>query len=173
MHLICYEDNIRFLNIPRILSSTMILMKFGGTSIGDAQRIRNAIELVKQRKDEQPVVVVSAFSKVTDSLIQASYNSVHGKADFANIELKHRQILNELGLDENLVKPLFSELKDELNHIAGFARLTPQLLDLVVSYGQRLSSLVFSFYANTQGLATVALDSFEVGILTDARFGRS
>src|SRR5512145_835620 len=50
----------------------MIVMKFGGTSVGSAERIRGVVDLVRQRLDRQPVVVVSALSKITDLLIKGA-----------------------------------------------------------------------------------------------------
>ncbi|MEK6968172.1 MAG: aspartate kinase [Nanoarchaeota archaeon] len=151
----------------------MIIMKFGGTSVGSAERLKTIVELIKERKEEKPVIVLSAVSKITDTLIAAAYSAVHGKADISAIEQRHLQILDELGIDSSVLKPYFAELKSELQHIAGFARLTPQLLDSVVSYGERLSVRMFSLYANSQGLTTRAVDAFEAGLLTDNRFGKA
>ena len=48
----------------------MIVMKFGGTSVGNAGRIRKTAEIIKSKLDEKPVVVVSAVTKITDALIE-------------------------------------------------------------------------------------------------------
>ncbi|HLD18678.1 MAG TPA: lysine-sensitive aspartokinase 3 [Candidatus Nanoarchaeia archaeon] len=151
----------------------MIVMKFGGTSVGSAERLKTVVHLIKEKQEDRPVVVLSAVSKMTDALIAAAYSAVHGKSDTDAIEQRHIEILDELGIDSSTMKPYFKELNNELQHISGFARLTPQLLDSVVSYGERLSVRMFSLYANSQGLSTRAVDAFEIGMLTDNRFGKS
>ncbi|HEY8133995.1 MAG TPA: hypothetical protein VII12_19120, partial [Thermoanaerobaculia bacterium] len=50
----------------------MIIIKFGGTSVGDAQRVAIAIDIVAERKDRKPIVVVSALAGVTNDLVAAS-----------------------------------------------------------------------------------------------------
>ena len=50
----------------------MIVMKFGGTSIGDSKRINEVVEIVKSQINKKPIVVVSAFSGITDTLIKAA-----------------------------------------------------------------------------------------------------
>ncbi len=151
----------------------MIVMKFGGTSVGSAERMRNIVQLVKEREHQKPVIVVSAMSGMTDALIKAAYGAVRGTADFAAIEKAHQRVISELGLDPGILRPLFQELHSELNHISGFARLTPALLDKVCSFGERFSSRILSLYANTQGLPTIALDAYDIGMLTDGKFGNA
>ncbi|TAL53125.1 MAG: aspartate kinase [Nanoarchaeota archaeon] len=151
----------------------MLVMKFGGTSMGSASRLKTIVDLIKEKRDEKPVIVVSAVSGITDALIAAAYDAVHGKVDLSAIERKHQEILEALGTDSSTLKPYLNELKAELQHIAGFARLSPQLLDNVVSFGERLSARMLSLYANSQGLATRAVDSFDVGMITDTRFGKA
>ena len=51
----------------------MIVMKFGGTSVANAEAIKRTIEIVRSRLDKKPIVVVSALAKVTDALYNISY----------------------------------------------------------------------------------------------------
>ncbi len=50
----------------------MVVMKFGGSSLGDAEKIKNVCNIVKSRLDKKPVVVVSAVQGITDKLIEAA-----------------------------------------------------------------------------------------------------
>ena len=61
----------------------MIVMKFGGTSVGDAAHIRRVVELVRARLKDRPCVVVSAHSGVTDALLDQAHKAVSGKHDLA------------------------------------------------------------------------------------------
>jgi len=61
----------------------MIVMKFGGTSVQDAAAISRAISIVKSREKERPFVVVSAMSKVTDTLLGMAAAAGEGNADQA------------------------------------------------------------------------------------------
>ncbi|MEA2338819.1 MAG: aspartate kinase, partial [Thermoanaerobaculia bacterium] len=59
----------------------MIVIKFGGTSVGDAQRVANAIDIVAERRDLNPIVVVSALSVVTNDLVAATEAACAGDGD--------------------------------------------------------------------------------------------
>ena len=79
----------------------MIVMKFGGTSVGDVAAIIRLVEIVKTRLDKKPVVVVSAISKATDMLQNAARLSEKGELATAKkllkeLETKHITICKEL-----------------------------------------------------------------------------
>jgi aspartokinase len=57
----------------------MIVMKFGGSSVGDADRIKNVSDIVKSRLDQKPVVVCSAVKGVTDKLIDTAEKAAKGE----------------------------------------------------------------------------------------------
>ena len=69
----------------------MIVMKFGGTSVGDASHIRRVGELVRARLKDKPCVVVSAHSGVTDALLDQAHKAVSGKHDLAALRERHRR----------------------------------------------------------------------------------
>ena len=75
----------------------MIVMKFGGTSVGSAERIKKTAQIIKSRLDRKPVVVVSAVTKVTDMLVElargGNKNELLGK-----IRKTHFDVLEGLGL---------------------------------------------------------------------------
>ena len=107
----------------------MIVMKFGGTSVGSAERIRQAAEIVRERLDRKPVVVVSAVGGVTDLIINNALSAVNGKYDMNAIREKHSRIIEELALDSNLINNELDEIEglginrtsNILNGVAGSA----------------------------------------------------
>ena len=80
----------------------MIVMKFGGTSVGDAERIRQVVEIVRGRLARRPVVVVSAQSGVTNILIELAGAAVAGVADASALRDHLASLIAELGLPEDL-----------------------------------------------------------------------
>lgn len=68
----------------------MIIMKFGGTSLGTAQSIQNVFRIVRDRIDLDPVLVVSAHAGVTNSLAEIALTAPGGDADVSKIEDFHR-----------------------------------------------------------------------------------
>src|SRR6266550_3924036 len=62
----------------------MIVIKFGGTSVGDAERVASAIDLVAERRHLKPIVVVSALSGVTNDLVAATEAACEGDAERVN-----------------------------------------------------------------------------------------
>ncbi|MBN2454262.1 aspartate kinase [Candidatus Woesearchaeota archaeon] len=149
----------------------MIVMKFGGTSIGTAERIRNAVRIVKERKGKKPVVVVSALSKVTNSLLKAAEDSLHKKNGVDAIRERHYEIMKELGLSRELIEPELNELAELLTGINYIKELTPRTIDYVTSFGERLSSKIFAAYARKAGLKASAHCTYDLGFITDSQFG--
>ena len=84
----------------------MIVMKFGGTSVGGPDEIRNVAQIVKSNLARKPVVVVSAVKKITDRLIELANlaKDSDGKELFAAIKNIHYEILEKLKLGKNLLE---------------------------------------------------------------------
>ncbi|HDH63420.1 MAG TPA: bifunctional aspartate kinase/homoserine dehydrogenase I, partial [Firmicutes bacterium] len=121
----------------------MIVMKFGGTSVGSAERIRNLKEII-ERFDEEKVIVVSAMSGITDSLIRAGELSQKGDKDYLKEYLKirdrHLSVMEELFLETiKDVEKLLEELLNILKSIEVLGELTPRALDTIVSFGERMN----------------------------------
>jgi len=147
----------------------MIVMKFGGTSVEDAGAVRRLIEIVKQRLSQQPVVVCSALAKVTDALLAAADKAADGNENAAldvleRLRLRHTATARDLLADphtaEARLSELFTELGSLLLRLCELRQLSPRISDLVVSFGERLSS----------ELVTAALQSSRIdSVLVDAR----
>ena len=164
--------------------SDLLVMKFGGTSMGSAERIRVASRLAAEQSARRPVVVVvSAMSKVTDLLLDSLRKAEAGdQADLdANLEklsAKHRECCLGL-LPEAAQKNAIAGL-DAL--IAEFARIArgvmmlgerpPRSVDEAIALGERLSAYLMALHMESEGVPAVAVNAAEV-IATDAVFGNA
>jgi aspartate kinase len=151
----------------------MIVMKFGGTSVGSAAAIRQVLEIVRARREQRPIVVVSAHAGVTDALVDLAERAPKGRADSRAIEQRHREILAELGLPAELLDPLLKDLRDLVRGIRLVGEATPRSRDLLLSFGERCSARTVAAYFSTQGMPSRAFDAGEAGLRTDATFGRA
>lgn len=154
----------------------MLVMKFGGTSVGTAEQIRRACSIVQKRLARRPFVVVSAHNspdcRMTDTLIQSAKDALEGRPDPARVIQLQRGVCHDLGLDTALVDPLLQRFTELLHGIDMIGEISPRTMDLVMSFGERMSSRVFAtVLQNEFGLRTTHMDSFDLGLLTDGNFG--
>jgi len=160
----------------------MKVLKFGGSSVASAERIKNVIEIVKAalKKDKQLTVVFSAYQTVTDKLIAASHLAADGNAAYLDIfkelESKHLTIAKELvsvrrqsSVIAN-IKLQLNELEDILHGVFLIKELSLKTLDFIQSFGERLSAYTISESFNDRKIAAQFLDTRKV-IKTDAQFG--
>ncbi|HMF63987.1 MAG TPA: lysine-sensitive aspartokinase 3 [Edaphobacter sp.] len=163
----------------------LVVMKFGGTSVEDAKAMERTAAIVRGRRDKglRAVVVVSAMAKVTDQLLAAA--SAAGRGDKAgalaiSARLRHRHIdtAAELldGEQFTKIQPVldqeFNALDDLLRGIAAVGELTPRTNDLVVSFGERLSSRIVAEAFLQRGLSGVHVDA-RTCIITDSHYGKA
>ncbi len=158
----------------------MIVLKFGGTSVKDANALRQVFNIIGSNKEEK-IVVLSACSGITDSLIillnyawQNQSNAMESTLE--KIANHHNQVLQDLLAGRNYyeeAKHSISKLIDELNKfIEGIYFLketTPRALDKVMSFGELLSTTIFHYYCLSQGLQSVWLDARKF-MKTDSNF---
>lgn len=162
----------------------MKILKFGGSSVGNAKGIQNVLEILQtyHDKNERIAVVVSAMSGVTNLLIEtgkkASATDDSFRENLSEIEEKHFQAIREL-IEARLqskvfarVKYMFNELDDLLHGVFLLKELSPRTLDLALSFGERLSAYILSESLKQKGLDAEYLDSREL-IKTDKTFGRA
>ena len=131
----------------------MKVLKFGGTSVGTVDALRNVKHIVESQ-EEQVVVVVSALGGLTDMLIKAANmaarNDIAAYRIVQDITARHNEIMNQLVTGEeiddalNRVRALFYELSNAYTDISRSEELTEADIEEVVSYGERLSSLIIS-----------------------------
>jgi aspartate kinase len=155
-------------------------MKFGGTSLQDAECIRRAVEIVKSRQDRQPLVVVSAIGSTTKALLHlgdvALEDGVSGAATLLeDVAQRHREILkglNGAASDASADDTISTHVRDITGLLQGISllqELTPRTQDAIIAHGEHLSSLLFLAAARDAGLDAVSIDARTV-VITDARF---
>jgi aspartate kinase len=160
-------------------------MKFGGTSVEDAKAMDRTAAIVggRRKKGLQTIVVVSAMAKVTDQLLAAAAAAGRGDksgalAISARLRNRHIDTATEL-LDEQRFAGLqaaihqeFDALDDLLRGIAAVGELTARTSDLVVSFGERLSSRMVAAAFDQRGLNGTHVDA-RTCIITDAHYGKA
>ena len=149
----------------------MLLMKFGGTSVADAVRIRTVIRLAAERMDRRPVVVVSALAGVTNLLIDLAHRALKGPTAANEVRDRHRAVLADLGLPADLLQEELDDLRSLLKGITLVGELTPRSLDCIMSFGERLSARVVAAAFRAAGHDAVACNAYDLGLVTDERFG--
>lgn len=152
----------------------MIVMKFGGTSVQDAVAIERVAAIVKNKLDQQPVIVVSAMAKVTDSLLKIASSSFDRRFSEAqqiirDLEKRHlttaRELLPSPAGDEQYekvelgIKKLFDELEGLSRSVATLGELTARSKDAISSFGERLSSLIIAPALRARGINAELVDS--------------
>ncbi|MGD8465855.1 MAG: aspartate kinase [Anaerolineae bacterium] len=167
----------------------MIVHKFGGTSVGNAQRVTAVADIVAgqaRRHDGEPpcrtVVVVSAMSGVTNQLIAgaraaAESNDLVYRQIRADLLARHLEVVETL-LSQNterleiagLIEDHLHELGRLYRSIAVLGELTPRGTDAVAAFGERLSASILTAALRERGVRAQALSATEL-IVTDDQFG--
>ena len=154
----------------------MIVKKFGGTSVKDAEAIKRVIKIIT-RQEGRSVIIVSAFATVTnklvsiiDSLKTGNVLEAHKNADeIAELHIKTASELEVIDKTSDYINKSISELKNFISAIDVLGEVTPKSMDFILSKGELLSSTIIHAYAQKEGLKTAFLDSRKV-IKTDSNF---
>jgi len=159
----------------------MKVMKFGGSSVADADRIRAVAGLVRESaRDGRVVVVLSALQGITDLLVAAARAAESGSDDFRSAldTLRARHLEAVRGLfapadQASVITPLTlmaNELEEVLHGVELLRECTHRTMDLAMSFGERMSCAIFTALLATLGERAVYVDAREL-IVTDERFG--
>jgi aspartate kinase len=150
----------------------MVVMKFGGSSVADAERLKHVAEIVKTQADKKPALVLSAMGDTTDHLLEAGDLALNqGKVEVGNVQKLHASTIKTLKLPvQKEVDELFDELTRLLSGIALIRELTPRTKDYLVSFGERLSVRIAAAYLKTQKMNAKAFDAFDVGFLSNSNY---
>ena len=165
---------------------SLVVMKFGGTSVEDPAAINRTAAIVAGRVSagRQPVVVVSAMAKVTDQLLRAASAASVGDrtgalAISSRLRSRHRDTAAALIKNQKDAAALvtwidqkFDQLDEVLRGLAAILELTPRISDLIVSYGERLSSRMIAAAFCERGIDAAHVDAREI-ILTDSQFQKA
>ena len=159
----------------------LVTMKFGGTSVGDADAIANVVKAVQKKHDQghQVVVVVSAMTKVTDWLHESAQVARQG-GDYlscaSQIRNKHQDVIDHFFPEGAAREHLAHEIHDLINRyvdlcqaIDNLTELNPRIIDRVVSYGERLSCRLVAAVMQKHGIDAIAMDATEL-LITTAEF---
>lgn len=155
----------------------MIIMKFGGTSVGDAKAIHQVVLAVTAARSESPVVVVSALSKVTDTLLALEALTTAGDAAGLDagvqaLERRHDEVAESLDIRSQVDDALsrqFHELRELTGQRLGH-RFAPADRDQLLAMGELLSSRLVTAALASARLRAEWFDARLV-IRTDDRFG--
>lgn len=159
----------------------MIIMKFGGTSVEDARAMKSVVEIVSKQHHRKPVVVLSAITGATNSLLKSAQIAREGDLGKAHAELnalldRHVVLLENLIDNRSEVQQLiltirkrFDELKTLCQGIAILGELTNRSLDAIASVGEQFSTLVFAKAMSERGLPTELVDARTL-MITDDQF---
>ena len=148
-------------------------MKFGGSSVADASRLRHVAGIVKSQLTKKPVLVLSAMGDTTDHLLEAANLALkQGKVDIKNIEKLHQDTVKALKLSsaQKEIAGLLDELTRLLSGIALIRELTPRTKDYLVSFGERLSVRIAAAYLKSIGMNSRAFDAFDLGFVSNSNY---
>ncbi|MFL9843498.1 bifunctional aspartate kinase/homoserine dehydrogenase I [Flavobacterium rhizosphaerae] len=161
----------------------MNVIKFGGTSVANAQNISSCISIIKQKSEKESVIViVSALGGVTDLLLTAAINASEKTETYKEImqevETRHLETVKEL-IPVAGQSSVLSHVKRELNRLETLldgcfllGELSERTKDLILSFGEALSSYIITEALKAQGEDTALADSREL-IQTNNRFGKA
>ena len=159
----------------------MQVLKFGGSSVKNAENINKVIAIVNEKiKQDKTIVVVSALGGITDILLQCSNLASEGneayKEKLVEAEQRHLQTVKELipitqqSRVLSMVKTLCNEIEDICNGIFLLGELSERTKDRIVSYGEILSSQIIAARFNSEAVDCEWKDSREL-IITNSNFG--
>lgn len=160
-----------------------LVMKFGGTSVGDGERMAHVAGLVADavRDGHDVVVVVSAMSGVTDALVKAAETAAQGDASTFRRVKTDLLVRHLVGVDgavgngadlRDWITTSLDDFEQLCHSIYVLGECTPRALDMVSSLGERFSSRILAAALSTRGLPAEAIDATEI-IVTDDCFGNA
>ncbi len=161
----------------------MIVLKFGGSSVGKPERIKSIGNILSKRilgNKENLTVVCSAFGGITDLLIQMAEKASKGKDSYQE-ELgqfidRHNEAIQALGIESEVTRSYFNDIFTTLTNLLKGVFLvreaSPRTMDYVLSFGERSSNFIIAEYLQTLGIKAAYLDAREV-VKTNRAFGKA
>jgi aspartate kinase len=162
------------------MGSGPVVMKFGGTSVGDSEAIGRLVRhIAAARQNGEVVVVVSALSKVTDRLLQLASFAAGGDEDaisagVAELHDRHtevaRQVVRDVGVVAADISRETSELRNLLHAVATLKDASPRTRDTLAAFGELLSSRIVVGACEAAGLQSAWVDPRRI-LVTNESFG--
>ncbi len=162
----------------------LLVMKFGGTSVGSPERMQNVAKMVQEHaRDAEVVVVVSAMGGVTDMLIRAANEAAKGDREHfkgvrQELARRHREVADQLltASEQASVLPRLAEQIRQFEDLcSGFAlvrEVTPRAMDTLSSMGEVMSAKLQAAILRSLGVDSEAVDAMNL-IITDDNFGNA
>ena len=158
----------------------MIVLKFGGTSVQNADWIDNAIDITEKQLDKAPVLVSSAMGKTTDLIVEMTKLAEQGNLNecLSHIDiLKNNHIQtaysflsgDNLAVAEEKLNELLSQFISLLKGLSLLRECSPRSKDALLSFGERLSTTLIALRAKERGIETEYLDA-RTFMITDENF---
>ena len=148
----------------------MIVMKFGGSSVANAERIKHVASIIKAYKEKRPIVVLSAMGDTTDHLLEAADLAVSGVVDVKGVAKLHEETALTLGVNIDTIKALLDELKTLLTGISMLKEISKRSRDYLVSFGERMSVRMMAAYLKSEGIDAKFYDAWDVGFVSDSNY---
>lgn len=155
----------------------MIVMKFGGSSVASAARMRQVADLVAAARAQRPCVVLSAMGKSTDALFAAAQAALRGDAAvvqtqldgvFATATTAAGELLDEPAATLSALRAMRADLDTLLRGVELLRELTPRTRDAIVAHGERLATTVFAALLAQRGVPVAHVDARQVVRTDDA-----
>jgi len=165
-------------------ANDLLIMKFGGTSMGSAERMRVAARIVVEEQKKRPVaIVVSAMSKITDLLLDTMRHAEAGnpasvEANLAALRARHADTCRDLlppgrqGAVAARIEEIIAEFERIVNGMAMLGERPPRSVDEAVVTGEWLSATLIAEYLAATGTPAEAVNARDV-VVTDAIFGNA
>ncbi len=161
----------------------MLVLKFGGTSVGSAESLNLVRDIVTKKSKSDPlIIVVSALGGVTNNLVNCAHLAASGNEEYetilAEIEARHITLCNVLlpvaqrNHALTRVKFLLNDLEDICRGVFLIQELSPRSSDHILSFGERLSSVIINEFFKSGNIDSQLLDPRKL-IKTDAQFGNA
>ncbi len=161
----------------------MQVLKFGGTSVGNADHIRKVIEIVRKKVAvDKTIIVVSAMSGTTDALIHCGELASSGNEEYKDklLDIEHRHLntakqllpVQQQSAILSQVKKMCNELEDICNGIFLLGELSARTKDRIMSYGELISSQMITAAFRASDIPAHWKDSREI-ICTNSDFGHA
>ena len=148
----------------------MIVMKFGGSSVANAERIKHVASIIKAYKEKKPVVVLSAMGDTTDHLLEAADQAVKGIVDVEGVAKLHKETAELLNVNIETIQDLLKELNQLLTGISMLKEISKRSRDYLVSFGERMSVRMMAAYLSKEGIPAKFYDAWDIGILSDSNY---
>jgi aspartate kinase len=163
----------------------LIVMKFGGSSVGDAARLQRVADLVVAARALRPCVVVSAMGKTTDALFAAARAARDGSFELAlatvaprlsHAEATARELLGANGPHTDVCLTALATMREDvevlLRGVSLLRELTPRTSDTIAAYGERITTTLLTALLAARGVPAVRVDARCI-LRTDDRFGHA